>query len=753
MTTRKVHLDVNPHGWSEFQDFVENNYPCDHFSREQKDFIRLNLLQDDGKCSDMNKLWIITFVQHMFELLEKGWTRHSGTMVELTEHAKVSMSRALFALINSQYALRETIPTSRRSEQEIRMLSIHPNILNVSLEMCMDMVYYLVNEDWKEKLRPLCLQIQAVGPKIETTVEEEIVAKRTIATTTTVSPSKRSKSSPSPQTTPTKKRKRSTKKASSTTEIPPQTSPSPTPTTSWNPHKKTHEYFRLCVYYTWACKYSPEEYLPPPSLPPTSSFFPPSPLEQRESWSGGKMCDEWLKEAIQLYNHLVRTTWSTTSSTASSLHLLPEYDEFGEDFAGIRKTVMHSWLKEFLIPSSENTLWRTFEMKERFPVEDMDEKIPPSIVSWMKNDTILTKDTLRGEWIAYYEQIIGRAYMLSLTSTHPTRFPSKTRKPSILLPVAGHGYVPTGLSASNAIASPVSSPPPTNAMRREVTEYKKAYQTYEDEEEEMEEEERLHSKLDIVPSSSLDIVEEGWWTEEERILPTVSTTRAAIQISPPSPKPQQKPLPLSPIQVDSVSMTTVPSATPTIPDTFSLVNKQYNAADKERRAKESQEAEATKKKEDNGTAASVRSPVKGKKLLVSNKTTAKKALLPMITEEEDKEDEEAEEEEEAVSPSLFFSSPTKSESKAKFSYPTKSTRHKIQSTAIPTTFPSQPTATSSNLPITSPVYEKKPKEKEYKIVKENGTLQRIEEEEEEDIHSPSSSSKIRRRKRSTFYQP
>ena len=80
----------------------------------------------------------------------------------------------------------------------------------------------------------------------------------------------------------------------------------------WSGHSVDHRFLRLCVFKVWAHKY-----------------------EQEEEWAPSKMCDEWLREGVALYN-TVSYHWPQC--------VTKRFPTEGALFQAMRKTACNLWL-------------------------------------------------------------------------------------------------------------------------------------------------------------------------------------------------------------------------------------------------------------------------------------------------------------------------------------------------------------------------------------------------------------------------
>jgi hypothetical protein len=194
---------------------------------------------------------------------------------------------------NAQHALRMQIPKAQRTTEQLRLLDIHPNILNFPVQLSIDMGRLLNLRKVAAEhpgIESADLQDKYIFQKLHNQLEEAVkVQLQTTATDATAV----SKSVSADQ-------KEAAEPAS------------PTSTPEWNPHSAEDTYLRLCTFKVWCDKY-----------------------EREEEWSPSKMTNEWLQEAIQLYNH-VSYHWSSCRVKQYPPQLFNE----------IRSTCISTWLRD-----------------------------------------------------------------------------------------------------------------------------------------------------------------------------------------------------------------------------------------------------------------------------------------------------------------------------------------------------------------------------------------------------------------------
>eukprot|EP00981_Chlorochromonas_danica_P002965 scaffold601_cov170-Ochromonas_danica.AAC.26 len=213
------------------------------------------------------------------------------------QQLSVVVCKAILAFYNAQHALRLEVPKDLRTREQSRMLEIHPNIVNFPLQLCIDMGRLL-------NLRKIAANHPHAGTlsspqekilfeKLHNQLEEAV---------TMMESSKQGEGESSKMGFP---------KAVSMDQEQTTTPNEPT-NVEWVPRGSEDTFLRLCTFKVWCDKY-----------------------EQEEEWSAHKMVNEWLQEAIQLYNH-VSYHWDHCAIKKFPLQTFP----------AIRKTCINSWLAD-----------------------------------------------------------------------------------------------------------------------------------------------------------------------------------------------------------------------------------------------------------------------------------------------------------------------------------------------------------------------------------------------------------------------
>lgn len=279
----KLGIQIDAKDWKEFKHFVNENYPRPSFTHEQKDFVRKCLMADNNHCSDMNKLWISVFAEHLLEFVNENWPMDAGSISEQMDVLKTCIAKAAIGFLGDQHQLRQRVPSSERSPEQVRMLEVHPNIVNFPVDLAIDMGRIL---NLKSKATTAL-----AGSKDQGDVHLFRVLHNHIQKMHEEMEGKGAPTEAGP----------STGKVAAVEED-----------FEWYPHGNEDTFLRMCTYKVWCDKY-----------------------EQEERYSPNKMCNEWLKEAIQLYNN-VSYHWPNC-----------KHKRFGANqFHDIRQTCIHSWLPE-----------------------------------------------------------------------------------------------------------------------------------------------------------------------------------------------------------------------------------------------------------------------------------------------------------------------------------------------------------------------------------------------------------------------
>ena len=323
MANFQPQFNIEADRWTRFKDYVQEHYPKSSFTHEQKDFVHRALLNGPNKtCPDENKLWINLFADHLIHFVGEGqWPLRQDdqtTVMQKIDFLNVAMGKAILAMFNSQYSLRQHIPHDRRSPEQQRMLEIHPNILNVPIDFALDLGRIL---HLRQK------HVASTAPNQQALIEDQHLFHQLHEQIQQMGVMGKQPSSGGPSG--------SSQETMSQGE-------SGGEQVEWTPHGAEDTFMRLCCYKVWCEKY-----------------------EQEEEWSVSKMSNEWLKEGIQLYNH-VSYHWPQCK--------IKKYPM--SQFAHIRHTAMNSWIPDVVNravssysgtkPSSPwITDWTTYPVSEK----------------------------------------------------------------------------------------------------------------------------------------------------------------------------------------------------------------------------------------------------------------------------------------------------------------------------------------------------------------------------------------------------
>lgn len=271
--------------WEHFKNYVNETYPRDSFTHEQKEFVKKYLKQDDDKCSDINCLWINHFADQLIEFAD-NWPQSHEAISDQLERLQAITGKAILGLFNCQHALRQLVHSSQRSLDQQRMLEVHPNIINFPLELTIDIG------------RILYLKKGATGEHIpggaDTKTENQQLFHQLHNHIIQISKHGQNVSS--------------SQGPSDTQSVRSETGTEP-PSGEWESHSSEDTYMRLCTYKVWCDKY-----------------------EQEHEWSPAKMLGPWLRESIQLYNN-VSYHWPQCK--------IKRFDD--SQFTRIRQTA-HGWV-------------------------------------------------------------------------------------------------------------------------------------------------------------------------------------------------------------------------------------------------------------------------------------------------------------------------------------------------------------------------------------------------------------------------
>jgi hypothetical protein len=301
MASIQPQFTIEPQHWTRFKEYVQSHYPKSSFSHEQRDFIHRSILNGpNNTCPDVNKFWINLFADHLLHFVREGqWpTRHDdqSSVMQKLDALNVAMGKAILALFNSQYALRQQIPHDQRSPEQQRMLEIHPNIVNFPIELALDLGRILHLKR---------MHVSSTAPNQQELIDDQHLFHQLHEQIQQmgVMPS-------SQQAQGTAKGQGAS--SSQGHETMSQGSTDGGEHVEWVPHGSEDTFMRLCCYKVWCDKY-----------------------EQEEDWSPSKMANEWLKEGMQLYNH-VSYHWPQCKVKKFPM----------SQFSQIRHTAVHSWIPD-----------------------------------------------------------------------------------------------------------------------------------------------------------------------------------------------------------------------------------------------------------------------------------------------------------------------------------------------------------------------------------------------------------------------
>lgn len=282
-------LHIHNAHWESFKNYINEHYPENHFTSEQKDFVKKSLLQDNGQCSDINRLWVTFFSQNLMEYIDSAWSGGGQSVSDQLEVLQTITGKAILGFFNYQNMIRHQVAPNERNAQHTRMLEIHPNIVNFPVELSLDMGRYF----------NLHKPAKGGGPNISDVDGEHLFR---ILHNKVQQMKGHAQGGNAGQT--------EQGATSSTGEK--RVHGSISPEGEWYPHSIEDTYLRLCTYKVWCDKY-----------------------EQENDWSPRKMVDEWLKEAIHLYN-TISYHWPSCETK--------QYSD--KQFHAIRHTAVHSWLHD-----------------------------------------------------------------------------------------------------------------------------------------------------------------------------------------------------------------------------------------------------------------------------------------------------------------------------------------------------------------------------------------------------------------------
>lgn len=261
--------------WDRFAHHIGAHYPLDSFTHEEKEFVRRALLRN-GQCVAENILWINIFADELLEFVdEKGLFSGTQTMGDQMQKLGLATAKAIMGFFNVQHAIRLAVPVRNRTPEQQRVLEIHPNIVNFPVQLSLDIGRFLkLHKVHVGKESGMDTQEKYIFERLHNQLQE---AARVLT---------------GPQEEGGKVEGKAGMRAVSMDqqggEQIQQQQVGATPV-EWHPHGAESTFLRLCVHKVWADKY-----------------------EQEQEWSPHKMINEWLQEAIQLYNH-VSYHWESCS--------------------------------------------------------------------------------------------------------------------------------------------------------------------------------------------------------------------------------------------------------------------------------------------------------------------------------------------------------------------------------------------------------------------------------------------------------
>lgn len=242
LTNFEPKFQIQTPAWESFKKCINDTYPRMSFTHEQKEFVTKFLKQDEGVCSDLNKLWINYVADQLIEYAD-NWPASHEAISEQLERLQAITGKAILGLFNVQYMIRQMVPAGSRTPEQVRLLEIHPHLLNYPVELMVD-IGRLLN------LPHHCTRSQDPDAKAE---EQQLFHQLHNFIV---------QSSQGDGETVTR-----------------STSEEQGDVGEWDPHSAEDTYMRLCCYKVWCDKY-----------------------EEENEWSAVKMMGPWLREAMQLYN-------------------------------------------------------------------------------------------------------------------------------------------------------------------------------------------------------------------------------------------------------------------------------------------------------------------------------------------------------------------------------------------------------------------------------------------------------------------
>lgn len=291
-------INIDNAEWEALKHHINSTYPRESFTHEQTEFVRKHLLQNNGKCDDLNKLWITYFVQNLIMNMDENWSREVPSLSQQLELLHSLCCKAMLGFYEDQHVLRLKFPRNQRSEELQRMMDVHPNVVNFPVEFCVDVGRFLKVHKYKPEMH------RTIGS------EEELLFEKVY---------QRLQNTPESMKEQLEKHVSESVK-SSANESESEWTHSGTDDTYlryfclWSFSFKLvyHVLVRLCTYKVWCEKY-----------------------EGEEEWSPNKMVNEWLQEAIGLYNH-VSYHWPNCK--------IKHFSQ--KQFGAIQATAIHTWLQD-----------------------------------------------------------------------------------------------------------------------------------------------------------------------------------------------------------------------------------------------------------------------------------------------------------------------------------------------------------------------------------------------------------------------
>lgn len=245
LTSFQPRFKIQDTAWESFKTYVNETYPRSSFTHEQKEFVNKFLKQDNGECSDLNKLWINYVADQLVEFAD-NWPASHEAISDQIERLQAITGKAILGFFNVQHMIRNLVPVEKRSAEQNRLLEVHPHILNYPVELTVDIgrILRLPHMHTTDHLDP---EEKAVNQHLFHELHNFI----TQGTTSGEGSETQSRAGDDAVTG------------------------------EWDPHSSEDTYLRLCTYKVWCEKY-----------------------EEENDWSPAKMVGPWLREAINLYNKI-----------------------------------------------------------------------------------------------------------------------------------------------------------------------------------------------------------------------------------------------------------------------------------------------------------------------------------------------------------------------------------------------------------------------------------------------------------------